>query len=847
MFTKAYRVACAAGLILTVGSPGTSQMAVRDRIIRPIDSAEVAVVKGTAHPLARPEFDQGRASSELPIDGALVFRLSPAQQADLDALLRQQQERSSPNYHRWLTPEQYADRFGMTQNDLAKVSAWAKSQGLTTSGISRGRTELYFSGRAGDVENAFHTEIHKYVVKGKEHFANSTAISVPQAFADSVLGVRGLDNFKPKPMLRVHPLGSRSASAHFTSDLTGNHFLDPNDFAVIYDLNALYNATTPLDGTGINIAVIGQTEISVGNATTDLDAFRTAAGLPAKDPNFELVPNTGGATFSGSGDGDVTEADLDLEWSNAIAKNANVTFVFSGATGNAFDAIAFTVNQGLSLAQIISNSFGLCENDEGQAQELSLWQTVRQGNAEGQTMTSAAGDTGASDCEGDLANDPASATLGLGVDVPAAIPEVTGVGGTEFTGDSAACPSTGCPTTTACPNGSAPADSFWSGACTLTSPAATALSYIPEMVWNDTALDGVLAAGGGGASSFFGKPDWQTGTGVPADGARDVPDVAFSASLDHDAYLICSQGSCVDGFRNPNSTPTANDLDTVGGTSTGAPTFAGILALILQATKNAGLGGANPGLGNVNPMLYQLAASSPSAFHDITSGNNKVPCTSGTTSCPAGTASIGFSAGTGYDQASGLGSVDAGRLETAWLTAIASPPADFQIEGQSSTVAAAGQPGTATILVTAVNGFADTVNLNCTPSSTTAQITCALNPTSVALTSSVKSGTSTLSLTTVAALEKPRGPYGMWFAASGGLFAAVLLGGIPARRRGMKLLGLVLCATAIGSLGCGGGGGSGNVQQKQQGTPAGTYTITVTATGANTGTSHSATVNLVVQ
>jgi subtilase family serine protease len=815
--------------------------------LRPIDPTQSEAVKGSAHPLARPEFDRGRINSDQPISGALVFRLSPAEQADLDRLLRDQQNPSSPDYHRWLTPEQYADRFGMSKSDIAKAGAWLSSEGLFVNGVSRGRTELYFSGSAAQVENAFRTEIHRYVMKGEDHFANATPLSVPHALADVVLTVRGIDNFRPHPHTRFQPMRSRGVSANFTSDISGRHFLNRADFAVIYDLDPLYNAG--LDGAEVKIAVIGQSTISAGgNATDDLDLFRSAAGLVAKQPTFVQVPSTGNPTFRSS---DATEADLDLEWSNAVAENADVIYVFSGNTGDAFRAISHVINQGLSFAQIISNSFGLCETDLGQSSALALWQTIRQGNSQGQTMTTASGDTGASDCEGDLQTTPASATLGLGVDMPAAIPEATSVGGAEFTGDSVVCDATaGCPTTPLCPDGSAPADSpFWLGACALTSAVATAEEYIPEMAWNDSQQDGQPSAGGGGASTFFAKPSWQAGTGVPADGARDVPDVALSASADHDSYLICSQPfyvglkppiptSCTNGFRASDKTLTA-----IGGTSAGAPTFAGILALILQASIAAGKG---PGLGNVNPMLYSLAASSPGAFHDITSGDNKVPCTSGTKNCPAGTTKIGFSAGQGYDQATGLGSVDASALKTAWLAALASPSPDFVIDGQSSTVTP-GIQGTATLNITAVNGFADTVNLTCSPSSQTAQITCSLNPASVDLTSSVKTVPSTLSITTVAALDPPQLPHsnGTWLAATGGLFAAVLFG-IPSRRRWMGLLPLVLVATAIGAIGCGGGGG-GTPQQKAQGTPAGTYVITVTATGANTGASHSMAVSLTVR
>lgn len=840
MLTKICSFAIATALIVLAGSPVNSQLPSNDRILRPVDVSRAVVVKGTEHPLARPEFDRGRTKSDQPINGTLVFRLSKGQQADLDHLLRDQQNSASTSYHRWLTPEQYGDRYGMTPNDLAKVKTWLQSQGLSVGEVSRGRTEIHFSGPATQVERAFSTQIHQYVVRGEEHFANATAISVPQAFADVVLAVRGLDNFRPKPMLRTRTISS--ADPRFTSSISGNHFLNPNDFAVIYNVRPLYNqldgAGNKLDGTGIKIAVTGQTTLtSSGNATTDLDAFRAAAGLSPspKEPTFVLV-----GAAPGFDSGAAVEADLDLEWSNAVAPNADVIFVYGV---DAFEALTDIVDN--NRAPIISNSFGLCEADDGAASEQALWQTIQRGNAQGQTVSTASGDSGAADCDGDKANPPTTATLGLTVDVPAAIPEVTAVGGTEFMGDAAGV------VTGTTPNFCASATEFWDASpgtpptCDLTSPLATAKSYIPEMVWNDTANplnNGQLSAGGGGTSIFFAKPSWQSGTGVPADGARDVPDVALNASLFHDPYLICSAGACVNGFRDPNNPQQPNSLDAVGGTSAGAPTFAGILALILQATGGTGLG-------NVNPMLYRLATSSPGAFHDITSGNNKVPCTSGTPNCPTGTTMIGFSAGQGYDQATGLGSVDASALETAWLAAISTAPADFVMDGLSSTVAAPGGQGSANLNVTATNGFADTVNLTCSPSSQSAQISCSLNPASVTLTGT-NTLQSTLSITTVASLEPPQvpGSRGVWFAATGGLFAAVILGGIPSRRRWMGLLSMVLLATALGSLGCGGGGGGSTAQQQQaQGTPKGNYIITVTATGQNTGKTHTLNVSLTVK
>ena len=215
------------------------------------------------------------------------------------------------------------------------------------------------------------------------------------------------------------------------------------------------------------------------------------------------------------------------------------------------------------------------------------------------------------------------------------------------------------------------------------------------------------------ASTIFSKPSWQSGTGVPGDGKRDVPDIAFNASNAHDSYLVCSQDfftgtagvtSCANGFRS-SSTNTSNNnlLDAVGGTSAGAPTFAGILALISQAT------GSN-GLGNVNPMLYALAAGSPTAFHDITSGNNNAPCTAGSKHCPSGTTSFGFSAGTGYDEVTGLGSLDVGNLISAWTAVV--PTQDFALDGLV-TSGTAGQAATSTVTVTEINGFNGTINLTC--------------------------------------------------------------------------------------------------------------------------------------
>src|SRR6266536_2902704 len=223
MEPRRVRVASLSVLLLLFAASAGTQTSSQSRI-GVIDSANVAPVRGTAHPVAESRFDQGRTDSTRVLSGvSLSFRLSPAQQADLDRLLREQQDPSSTNYHKWLTPDEYAARFGMTQTDLAKVTSWLKSQGLIVEGVSRNRNEIRFSGTVGQVEYALKTEIHNYSIKGEQHFANSADVSFPAAFSSQVLSVRHLDDFRPKPRVRPAP--------RFTSSISGNHFLIPGDFA----------------------------------------------------------------------------------------------------------------------------------------------------------------------------------------------------------------------------------------------------------------------------------------------------------------------------------------------------------------------------------------------------------------------------------------------------------------------------------------------------------------------------------------------------------------------------------------------------------------------------------------
>jgi hypothetical protein len=662
--------------IALLSLPAFGQSLVQDRIVQPIENGKVLAVPGTVHPLAQARFDQGPVDGTMKLRGMSInFALTASQQAALTARIKEQQDPSSPSYHQWLTPQEYAEQFGMSQADIGKVSSWLQSQGFTVDKVADSRNAIWFSGTASTAEAAFHTALHKYSVNGEMHFANAAPVSLPSAIAGAVIQVGGLNDFKLKPKL-IHPAtgNKNGVGPAYTSGLSGTHYIQPGDFAVIYDMNPLYTASpTGFTGAGLTIGVVGQTDI----VQTDITDFRSAASLPAyvtsgSGPTFTnfLIPTS---SDPGISYGDLGEADLDLEWSGGVATNANILYVNST---NVISSLQYAIaNQILVTNQttpisvpILTMSYAACEPSYPVAEYQSLEVSFQQANVQGQTVLNAAGDSGAAACD-DESETVTAATQGLAVNYPASSAYVTGVGGSEFMGDGTVeNPSTG-------------ADQYWS-ANGSNDVVTSAKSYIPEMAWNDTINDiangGGLSAGGGGASILFAKPSWQAGVpGIPADGKRDVPDISIDASADHDGYLFCTEivldsaaagtysPSCTNGFRisDPGYTDD-NGLSIVGGTSVSSPAFAGILGTIEQKLGTQ--------LGNIDPTLYTLASNSTiyaSAFHDITTGNNEVPCASGSPDCPtSGTLEFGYAAGTGYDQATGLGSVDGNELATAFTT-----------------------------------------------------------------------------------------------------------------------------------------------------------------------------------
>jgi subtilase family serine protease len=673
---------------------------VADRIPASLSATDTTALKGSLHPLARAQYDQGRAAASTPLSYmTMTFAPSATQEAALQALLAAQQNPASPLYHKWLTPAQFGAQFGMSSNDIATAEAWLQAQGFTVLDVANGRNAIHFSGTVAQVDSAFHTEMHRYLVNGTTHLANSTELTLPSGLAGAVAGVHGIAQFRPHPLhTAVRHFSADAAKPQLTSS-SGNNYLAPSDTATIYDIKALYNAG--YTGTGASLAIVGQSAIQ----TSDIDTFRSASNLPAKDPVLTLVPGTGVSTLEETS-GDEDESDIDLEWSGAIAQNATVNFVYVGNSTSAgvFDALAYAIDQ--DLAPIVSISYGECEPEAG-SDPATLEPIFMQANAQGQTLVASAGDSGATGCD----NGVTSATLGLAVSYPASSAYFTAMGGTEYNEGSA---------------------SYWNS--TNDAGGGSAIFYIPEEAWNETAASNALnppnglSSGGGGKSILFGKPTWQVATNVPADGVRDVPDISLDAASIHDGYIFCSNGSCTGAFTH---------ASVAGGTSFDAPIFSGILALINEKNNSTGAG-------NINGALYSLYSTAPTAFHDISVGNNEQPCSSGSIDCPAGTTEIGYATGAGYDLATGLGSIDAYNLAQVFPASVStgsgSPIATATTLTASNPTPIAGQGVSFTAGVSAESGtVAPTGTVNFVVDG------------GAAITATLSNGTATLPSTTFAA------------------------------------------------------------------------------------------------
>ena len=788
-------IMCLAGI---AGSAFAAQA--RNRITQPVSPTETVEIQNSVNPKVGHSKDLGPVSADTRLQSMMLqFSMSAEQQAALDQLLNDQQNPASPRYHQWLTPAQFAAQFGLSSADLGKVKDWLGSQGFTVTGFANGGQFVRFTGTAAQAQTAFGTTIHTVSYDGETHYANVTNASIPAAISAVVSGVAGLHDFRMKPHVRAN-----AVRPNFTSSVSGSHFLAPGDVYTIYGMNGLLGSG--INGSGVTIAVTGQVDIN----PTDITAFRTASGLStANAPTTVHENGDPGAAKSCSSatsnncpspnQDDLDESTIDVEWSSAIAAGATVLFV--NGPDIMLDAMTQAVDQ--NLAPIVTTSYGACEAGWGTTELNLLGAIFKQAAAQGQTVLSASADEGATDCD----SGP-SATQGLTVDFPASSPYVTGLGGTQFNDGTG----TG-------------ATQYWANTEGASSNGGSALSYIPEAVWSDVSL-GSFGGTGGGASGYFTKPAWQVGTGVPNDGSRDVPDISLNASDAHDEFLYCvnvaAGSSCTNGFRKSDTT-----LTVAGGTSFDSQIFGGMLALIEQK-----IGGR---VGNANPVLYALAnnstyyvagatiaTNSGVVFNDITSGDNKMPCTAASPNCPRAGGSTGYGAANGYDQATGWGSVNLTNLANAW-TKVA-PLGNGSNGTNTSTTTLVVSPGTvaagATVTFTAtVSGSAGT------PTGSVQFLVNGAVAGTGALTNGVATYTYTTSCSNLAAITMPRllpqSPvaqpghgHGRWYeAGSGTVMAAALFFLLMPRRRRLSSLYVALIAVAVtaGLAGCSGGGTVANI------------------------------------
>jgi pseudomonalisin len=622
----------------------TLSYAQTNRIHAVPDDTRTVRLAGNRHPAARAVNEVGVAPRGHRMDKMiLVLNTSDEQDQALDALIAAQQDPASASYHQWLTPELFAEQFGVSKNDVDQVQAWLGSHGFTIDEVPVGRRTIVFSGTAAMVTAAFHTEIKQYRVKGELHYANESDPEIPEALAAVVKGTVTLHDFARTSMSTL-----KQTVAEFSSG--GSYYLAPADFATIYNLNTLYAGG--YDGTGTSIAIVGRTNINL----SDVQTFRNYFGLPVNNPQIILNGTNPGINS------DVDEAVLDVEWSGAVGRGATVKFVVSASTQST-DGVDLSAQYIVShnTAPVMSTSYGSCEAAMGSA-ELTFYRNLwQQAASQGISTMISAGDSGAAGCDGGSAT---SSSYGRAINGLCSSIYSVCVGGTQF-------------------NDTSNYGAYWVTNMNATTKES-AIGYIPEMAWNQS---GSVSGGsglwstGGGASSVYAKPSWQTGAGVPVDGKRDVPDVSLAAST-HDGFLVIENGF----------------LYVIGGTSASSPSFAGIMALVNQKTGSA--------QGNPNPVLYALAkleanhTTAHTYFHDVTSGTNNVP------------GATGYGAGTGYDLATGLGTVNGNDLVNFWSDGVVVVPVTMTASMSVGTLTVRqGASATSTATVAVAGGFSNAVTL----------------------------------------------------------------------------------------------------------------------------------------
>jgi subtilase family serine protease len=746
-------------------------------ITQSVDESKLVTLAGNTRPEAMTkQNDRGRVADSYPMEHMMLqLKRSPAQEQELEKLIDELHDSSSPSFHHWLSAKESGERFGLSPQDLDTITRWLESHGFKVNVVYENGLLIDFSGTAGQIRNAFHTEIHQLNVKGQKHVANVSDPQIPAALASAVVGVVSMHDFKPRTMYKA------KADYTFTGNGGTYYAVVPADLATIYNLNPLFNAG--VSGQGQTIVLIEDTDLY---STSDWDTFRSVFGLssytggsltqvhphPPSGPNNCIDPHI---------NGDDNEAALDVEYASAAAPSAAIELAscMDTSTFGGLIAIQNLLNASSAPPAVISMSYGECEAGLGASANAAFNAAYQQAVTEGVSMYVSAGDDGASSCSGDWY----WATYGIGVSGFASTPYNVAVGGTDFGDTYAGTNST-----------------YWSS--TNTSTYGSALSYVPEIPWNDSCASELLAesygysttygdngfcysadgmaywAGGGGTVAGSGgpsgcatgesaqpgivggtcagyaKPSWQSLVGVPNDGVRDIPDVSLFAAngVWGHYYPFC--------LSDPNygytCTGTPDTWVGGGGTSFATPIMAGIQALINQKTGER--------QGNPNPTYYKLAAaeygasgdsscnstlgntaSSSCIFYDVTLGDNDIDCqgpncywpnenesspsdptvgvlSTSASSCEpiAADGSCGtYIATVGWDFPTGIGSVNAANLVNKWpepapgFTLAATPTALTIIHGNSATSA---------IAIIPQGGFNGNVNLKVTglPSGVTA-------------------------------------------------------------------------------------------------------------------------------
>ena len=682
-----FAMASVSSALLTAQTPEQARPAkiVPSRVLSVVDLNDRVALSRIARPWTTKATDLGAVAGQTPAPRMiLLLQRSAQQQQALNEYVSDLQNASSPRYHHWLTPGQYADTYGINAEDVAAVTAWLQSQGFVLDKVAPARNAIEFSGSVAQLQQAFGTQVHRLTLGDRSEITSVSSIQVPRALSPVIRGLVNLDSSHPRKLIQTGPSARYDSSTHkfkpqFTVYDNGTPllFVDPADAALIYDtpnanLNPNFHGAT-LDGTGVNVGIIGDSNVDL----TPVENYRQAfLGETAGNQNLPTIIIDG----SDPGEtGDVVESWLDMEILGGIAPSAKLYYYASAdgdITGGVQNAILRAVND--NLVSILSISFGGCEADQGTAGNAFFSEIYEQAAAQGITVTVSTGDSGSAGCDADYLP---TASQGLAVNGLASTPYNIAVGGTDFD-------VLGTDFETYVDDSISGNPPYY----------LTALSYIPEEPWNNsTQANGALAdnlplasgsgptniiGGGGGTSGIYSKPAFQTGL-TPQDGARDLPDVSFFAANGlygaSWAYCEIAEGSTDCATANGQLTDTAT-IHGAGGTSASTPAFAGMLALLVQSTGSR--------LGQANNVLYRLAATNAATLlHDVAAGNNSVVCSQGSTDCGSNGFLNGWDTGTGYDKATGLGSLDAAQMVSLWPSAALAPTATtFNINGSAAGV-----------------------------------------------------------------------------------------------------------------------------------------------------------------